>query len=262
MLLTLAIFIPLVGDSCCSSSRTAEGAHPLVGALVSIAAFIPMVAVGVGYAKKNTPEAAGTLLAIANERMAAVQDVTLKAEIERLRGDPTITPAKLDELPSSERAAHPDETKRAELKRKMAAPGLTAYDVWHEVWELQVAKDTTITKEMRYVEYGNWIRAFNIQYFLGVDGLSLPLVLLTGLLGIICVYYSFNIEKGVKAYMRSSCCSRPACSASSARSTSSCSTCSGKSCCCRCTSSSASGAGRGASTPRSSSSSTRSSAAC
>jgi NADH-quinone oxidoreductase subunit M len=34
-----------------------------------------------------------------------------------------------------------------------------------------------------------------------VDGLSLPLLLLTGLLGIICVYYSFNIEKGVKAYM-------------------------------------------------------------
>ena len=48
----------------------------------------------------------------------------------------------------------------------------------------------------------DWIEAFNIQYHIGVDGLSVTLLLLTALLGPICVIASWrNIEKGIKAYM-------------------------------------------------------------
>lgn len=47
-----------------------------------------------------------------------------------------------------------------------------------------------------------WIPAFNIQYHIGIDGLSVTLLLLTALLGPICVIASWrNIEKGIKAYM-------------------------------------------------------------
>ncbi len=47
-----------------------------------------------------------------------------------------------------------------------------------------------------------WIEAFNIQYFVGIDGLSVTLMLLTALLGPICVLASWrNIDKGIKAYM-------------------------------------------------------------
>ena len=47
-----------------------------------------------------------------------------------------------------------------------------------------------------------WIQAFNIQYHIGIDGLSVTLLLLTALLGPICVLASWrNIEKGIKAYM-------------------------------------------------------------
>jgi len=45
-----------------------------------------------------------------------------------------------------------------------------------------------------------WIENFNIQYFLGVDGLSMPLVLLTSLLMFICILASWNINKYVFAY--------------------------------------------------------------
>jgi NADH-quinone oxidoreductase subunit M len=46
-----------------------------------------------------------------------------------------------------------------------------------------------------------WIQAFNIHYHIGIDGLSVTLLLLTALLGPICVLASWrNIEKGVKAY--------------------------------------------------------------
>ena len=47
-----------------------------------------------------------------------------------------------------------------------------------------------------------WIPTFNIQYHVGIDGLSAILILLTALLGPICVLASWrNIEKGIKAYM-------------------------------------------------------------
>lgn len=45
-----------------------------------------------------------------------------------------------------------------------------------------------------------WIEQFHIFYALGVDGISLPMILLTGLLFVICVLSSWTIEKSIKAY--------------------------------------------------------------
>ena len=45
-----------------------------------------------------------------------------------------------------------------------------------------------------------WIPSFNIHYFVGVDGVSITMVLLTALLSFICVPASFGIEKGIKGY--------------------------------------------------------------
>lgn len=45
-----------------------------------------------------------------------------------------------------------------------------------------------------------WIRAFNIEYFLGVDGISLPLVLLTAFLSVLAAAASWSVTKHVKAY--------------------------------------------------------------
>ncbi len=54
----------------------------------------------------------------------------------------------------------------------------------------------------QYVVNVPWIDAFNINYHIGIDGLSVTLLLLTALLGPICVLASWrNIEKGIKAYM-------------------------------------------------------------
>ena len=58
------------------------------------------------------------------------------------------------------------------------------------------------TAGTQYVVNVPWIQAFNIQYHIGIDGLSVTLLLLTALLGPICVIASWrNIEKGIKAYM-------------------------------------------------------------
>jgi NADH-quinone oxidoreductase subunit M len=45
-----------------------------------------------------------------------------------------------------------------------------------------------------------WIKYFNIFYSLGVDGISLPMILLTGLLFFICILSSWTIEKATKGY--------------------------------------------------------------
>jgi len=52
----------------------------------------------------------------------------------------------------------------------------------------------------QFVQHAQWIPAFNIEYHLGVDGISLTMVVLTALLCFICMIASFGIEKGVKGY--------------------------------------------------------------
>ena len=44
------------------------------------------------------------------------------------------------------------------------------------------------------------VDSFNVEYFLAVDGLSAPMVLLTGLLGMAAVYASWGIKHRVKEY--------------------------------------------------------------
>ncbi len=52
----------------------------------------------------------------------------------------------------------------------------------------------------QFVEKYPWIKIFNIEYFLGVDGISAPMVVLTGLLTFLSVFASWSINKAHKAY--------------------------------------------------------------
>jgi len=57
------------------------------------------------------------------------------------------------------------------------------------------------TDVMQFVEKASWIPAFGIQYSVGVDGLSVPLVILTTLLSLVSIIASFNITNRLKEYM-------------------------------------------------------------
>src|SRR5216684_3572462 len=50
-------------------------------------------------------------------------------------------------------------------------------------------------------EYVPWVSALGINYSLGVDGISLLLVMLTTLLTVVCIGASFRIEQKTKNYM-------------------------------------------------------------
>ena len=59
----------------------------------------------------------------------------------------------------------------------------------------------------QFIEKISWIKAslpmignINIEYFMGIDGISAPMVLLTAIVCFVAVFPSFGIEKAVKGY--------------------------------------------------------------
>jgi NADH-quinone oxidoreductase subunit M len=56
------------------------------------------------------------------------------------------------------------------------------------------------TGQMQNIVHHTWIPAFDIHYFLGLDGISLPLVLLTSFLCVLAMWASWPITKNVRAY--------------------------------------------------------------
>ncbi len=61
--------------------------------------------------------------------------------------------------------------------------------------------DTT-TAAMQFTEHSDWIRAFNVYYSLGVDGISMPLILLTTLLTVVVIIAGWKvISERVAQYM-------------------------------------------------------------
>lgn len=52
----------------------------------------------------------------------------------------------------------------------------------------------------QFTERASWIPSFNVEYFLGIDGISVVMVLLTPLICFLGTFVSWNINKGVKGY--------------------------------------------------------------
>lgn len=59
--------------------------------------------------------------------------------------------------------------------------------------------DTT-TADMQFVVKFPWIEQFHINYFLGIDGITMLMTFLNALLFFICTLSSWTVEKNVKAY--------------------------------------------------------------
>ncbi|MBI5525799.1 MAG: NADH-quinone oxidoreductase subunit M [Deltaproteobacteria bacterium] len=53
---------------------------------------------------------------------------------------------------------------------------------------------------LQFEEHTVWIRTFNIEYFMAVDGISISMVLLTVLISFIACLASFGVEKSVRGF--------------------------------------------------------------
>jgi NADH-quinone oxidoreductase subunit M len=70
--------------------------------------------------------------------------------------------------------------------------------------------DPTITHRsgndgFQFIEHAIWVRSFNIEYFVAVDGTSITMVLLTALISFVGVIASFSVEKQLKGYFAMYC---------------------------------------------------------
>jgi NADH-quinone oxidoreductase subunit M len=79
-----------------------------------------------------------------------------------------------------------------------AVPLLLAFWVWQTFNRGMAGVDDLAG--FQYVVQLPWIPAYNIEYFIGIDGLSAPMVLLTALLSFLCIFASWGISKQVKGY--------------------------------------------------------------
>ncbi|MDA8121731.1 MAG: NADH-quinone oxidoreductase subunit M [Deltaproteobacteria bacterium] len=71
---------------------------------------------------------------------------------------------------------------------------------------LWVAFDRTVggvnvANQFQFVEHYSWIPSINVEYFMGADGISLPMLLLTALVSFLAVIGSWGIKKQIKGYM-------------------------------------------------------------
>ena len=83
---------------------------------------------------------------------------------------------------------------------RIAALGITVADFILSLFLLTGFSSTTA--EMQFVEKKTWINAFGAYYHIGIDGISLFMVILTTFLTAICVLASWSyIQKKVKEYM-------------------------------------------------------------
>ncbi|MCU1281707.1 MAG: nuoM [bacterium] len=53
---------------------------------------------------------------------------------------------------------------------------------------------------LQFVQHAVWIPSFNVEYYVGVDGLSVTMLLLTALISTIAIVASFGIDKQVRGY--------------------------------------------------------------
>ena len=89
---------------------------------------------------------------------------------------------------------------QAELDAIKADLGPAGVHALERTREIELAADVTQAKCLRFVEFAPWIGGFKINYFLAVDGFSMPLIWLTALLGVLCLVYSWTVDRGTKAY--------------------------------------------------------------
>jgi len=59
--------------------------------------------------------------------------------------------------------------------------------------------DTSVTT-LQFVEKYPWIPSYHIDYFMGIDGISISMVLLTAIICFIAAFASFGIERATKGY--------------------------------------------------------------
>lgn len=59
----------------------------------------------------------------------------------------------------------------------------------------QMRQSSGLSEQLRFIEFAPWIRDFNVNYFLGADGLAIVLIVLTCFLSLVCLGACWGMDK-------------------------------------------------------------------
>ncbi len=193
--LTVSIFLPLAAMAivlCLPSSW--KHAIRWVSMAAALATFAIVSLMAWEYGKDNPGATqAKAKLATAQDYFAAKAEGTKLEALRKVGGDDK-SPAYAKFVALLARPGNPTTQERAAL----AASGLDG--LFDRGREDALAAACPFAPSIKFVERCTWIEAFNIHYFVGVDGLSLPLIWLSALLTVLCLAYSWTVEKATKGY--------------------------------------------------------------
>jgi NADH-quinone oxidoreductase subunit M len=179
-LLTLVIFTPVIFAGLALLARESVAKWIcLVGAALTLALSVPLCT---GYSsshRASLADDAGLFKQATEQAMARVGAAT----------DPNGVLFKL-----LQQKAAPSDADEAYLRGAEGGLWASYQAARPAVQEFRMARENGMAEAIKYVEYADWIPSFNIRYFIGVDGLSLPLVFLTALLTLLCLIYSWNFD--------------------------------------------------------------------
>lgn len=93
---------------------------------------------------------------------------------------------------------------RDDKKLRLLTVVLQGINLLLAIW-LYMSFDTGFTKAdgndgYQFIEHGVWIRSLNVEYFVGVDGLSISMVFLTALISFVGALASFSVNDQLKGY--------------------------------------------------------------
>jgi NADH-quinone oxidoreductase subunit M len=191
---TWCIFLPLITAAAVllipSERKSAIKSVCLLGAIVT---FIIACLLARGYRQGSSPSARETFLALQDRLLdSALMGAGYAPDPEgRAKWKAEFLLMEKNAAGSAIRMRRPEGWDRM-------TP--SAREAWPRLAELSLAAEAEQSGHMRYVEFARWIPQLRVNYLVGVDGLSLPLVWLTALLSVLCVIYSWTIDKATKGY--------------------------------------------------------------
>jgi NADH-quinone oxidoreductase subunit M len=96
-----------------------------------------------------------------------------------------------------------------DTKLRWVTVAITGTQCVLSVWLYQLFSSTVTRADgndgFQFIEHTSWVHSFNIEYFVGVDGTSISMVLLTSLISFVGAVASFSVEKQLKGYFAMYC---------------------------------------------------------
>lgn len=217
-LLSAVIFVPMLGALI--ALLAPEKAAKWICTVFAVLAFLVSIPLATGYSNHSLPGFKRYVTESVLPQAFAAHDINQPAQqqaaLARLRADKETRslferanaetdPARKAELMAQLGNVHAEQAHNVYLdtfagalepggleKRQAADERYNAF--LNDVSDLDDAAQSRLAENMKFTEHMTWIPTFRIHYLVAVDGLSLPLILLTTLLTVLCLVYSWKFD--------------------------------------------------------------------